>query len=249
MGDENAAKPEGAKSEINSKALWSIAYGLYVVTSHDGDKLNGQIANTVFQVTAEPARIAVSINRSNLTHEYIARSGTLAVSCLDETTPMEFIGLFGFKTGREVDKVSQVPYRQGATGCPVITENAISIIEAKVVDKLDVGTHTIFVGQVVAAEVLRQGKPMTYAFYQENKKGRAPKNAPTYHAPEAEAKPAEAKPGSAMKKYVCGVCGYVYDPAAGDPDGDIPPGTPFESLPPDWKCPVCGAAKDQFSPQ
>lgn len=246
MTDENV-KPGGAEAKaLDPKALWSITYGLYVVTSRGGDKLNGQIANTVFQVTAEPPRVAVSINRNNLTHEYISKSGVFAVSCLDEGTPMEFIGLFGFKTGRDVDKLASAKHRTGLTGGPVVTENALSVIEAKVVDKLDVGTHTIFVGEVVTAEVLRPGKPMTYAYYQEMKKGRAPKNAPTYHAPE----PAEApKTGPTMKKYVCNVCGYVYDPAAGDPDGKIPPGTPFENLPADWHCPVCGASKDEFSPQ
>ncbi len=250
---------------FDPKALWSITYGLYVVTARSGDKLNGQIANTVFQATAEPARVAVSINRNNLTHEYIEKSRAFAVSCLDETTPMEFIGLFGFKSGREVDKLGQAKHREGATGSPVVTENALSVIEARVADKLDVGTHTIFVGEVVAAEVLRPGKPMTYAYYQEVKRGRAPRAAPTYHAPEGgageaakpappsapdeAAKPAAPVPGPTMKKYVCDVCGYVYDPAAGDPDGKVPPGTPFENLPTDWKCPVCGASKDEFSPQ
>ncbi|MHB8947093.1 MAG: rubredoxin, partial [Bacillota bacterium] len=223
------------------------------------DKLNGQIANTVFQMTSEPARIVVSINRNNLTHEYIEKGGAFAVSCLGEETPMEFIGLFGFKSGREVDKLGQVKHREGATGSPVVTENALSVMEAKVVDKLVVATHTLFVGEVVAAEVLQPGKPMTYAYYQQVKKGRAPKSAPTYHAPEGgaggageaaePAKIAAPVPGPTMEKYVCNVCGYVYDPAAGDPDSQIPPGTSFENLPPDWKCPVCGASKDEFTAQ
>ena len=240
---------------IDSKAFWRITYGLYVVTSRDGDRLNGQIANTVFQVTAEPARIAVSVNRGNLTHGYISRSGVFAVSCLGEETPMEFIGLFGFKSGRDVDKLAQVQHRAGVTGAPVVIENVLSVIEAKVIERLDVGTHTIFVGEVAAAEVLRPGKPLTYAYYQEIKKGLAPKSAPTYHVPEGGAEPApapapaEPAPRATAKKYVCGVCGYVYDPAVGDPDGGVAPGTAFENLPADWHCPVCGAAKEEFSPQ
>jgi len=168
------------ENELDLKALWSISYGLYVVTSHSDGKLNGQIANTVFQVTAEPARLAVSINKENLTHEYIAKSGAFAVSILDEDTPMEFIGLFGFKSGKEVDKLAQVTFKEGATGCPLVTDNALSILEAKVIDKLDMGSHTIFVGELVSAEVLKKGKPLTYAFYHEKKRGKSPKKAPTY---------------------------------------------------------------------
>ncbi len=235
--------------EINPKALWSLSYGLYIVTSHLDGKQNGQVANTVFQITAEPIRIAVSINKENLTHEYISKSGVFSVAVLDESTPMSFIGLFGFKSGRDTDKLSQVAYKMAITGCPIVTENALSVMEAKVVEHLDVGTHTIFIGDVVGAEVLRQGKPLTYAYYQEIKKGRSPKSAPTYraHIEEEKHKPEEGI--REMKNYICNVCGYIYDPNAGDPDNGIAPGTPFEELPDDWVCPVCGAGKDEFSPE
>ncbi len=255
MGEKDAkgeldTRAPGTRA-LDTKALWSISYGLYIVTSHLGGKYNGQVANTVFQITADPPRIAVSINKNNLTHEYISKSGVFAVSVLDEPTPMTFIGLFGFKSGREVDKLSQVAFKKGITGAPLVTENAISIVEAKVAGQLGVGTHTIFVGEIVGAEVLKQGKPLTYAFYQENKKGKAPKTAPTYKPPEQSATPdANETRGSekGMKKYECGVCGYVFDPANGDPDNGVAPGTAFEDLPGDWTCPVCGASKDEFSP-
>jgi len=225
-------------------SLFSLTYGLYVVTSAAEGKGNGQIANTVIQVTAEPARVAVALNKENLTHEYVSRGGAFAVSVLAKETPMKFVGLFGFKSGRDVDKLAEVEYREGATGCPVVTENACAVFEARVVDRLDVGTHTIFVGDVVAGEVLRDGEPLTYAYYREVKGGKAPKTAPTYHGPPpaAEKKRSDAK----MQKYVCQVCGYVYDPAAGDPDGGVEAGTAFDDLPADWVCPVCGAAKEQF---
>jgi flavin reductase (DIM6/NTAB) family NADH-FMN oxidoreductase RutF/rubredoxin len=237
---------------LDKKALWSISYGVYIVTSFSGEKLNGQIANTAIQVCADPPKIAISINKGNLTHEYISKSGVFAVSILEESVPMTFIGLFGFKSGREIDKFSQVSFKKGVTGSPMVTDNAISIMEAKVTGSIDAGTHTVFIGDVVGAEVLKQGTPLTYAVYQEVKKGKAPKTAPTYKGPQTEAgkespKP-EAKEGK-MKKYVCGVCGYIYDPEKGDPEGKIPPGTPFEKLPDDWTCPVCGASKDQFSPE
>jgi len=228
--------------KIDPKALWSISYGIYVVTSFSGDKLNGQIANTVFQVSAEPPRIAVSINKNNLTHEYIKASGVFAISVLEESAPMTFIGLFGFKTGKDVNKLSQVSFKKGITGSPIVRENALSIIEAKVVGEADAGTHTIFIADVVAAEVLKKGESLTYANYQEIKKGKSPKNAPTYKPEEAKKPVEEGK----MKKYVCSICGYIYDPAEGDPDANIPAGTNFDDLPDDWVCPVCGASKDEF---
>lgn len=232
-------------SELDLKALWVLSYGLYVVASRDGDRLNGQIANTVFQVTAEPPRIAVSISKENLTHEYISRSGIFSVSVLDVNTPMTFIGLFGFKSGRDVEKLSDVEYELGGAGCPVVTENALAVLEVRVIDRVDVGTHTVFTGEVVSARVLREGEPLTYADYHRIKKGKAPKNAPTYRG-EGEKPRGE---GKGMEKYVCDVCGYVYDPVEGDPEHGVKPGTPFKDIPDSWVCPVCGATKDQFSPK
>jgi len=236
---------------MDSKALWSISYGLYVVTSIFDDKINGQIANTVFQVSGAPPRIAVSLNKDNLTHEYISQSGALTVSVLEESTPMPFIGIFGFKTGRDIDKFAQVQYKKGITGAPIVTDNAISVFEAKVTGKADAGTHTIFIADVVAAEVLKKGAPLTYAIYQDVKKGKSPKNAPTYKGHQGVEEPVNTKEikGEDMKKYVCGICGYVYDPAEGDSEGNISAGTSFEDLPEDWVCPVCGAGKDDFSPE
>ncbi|KPJ53074.1 High molecular weight rubredoxin [candidate division TA06 bacterium DG_24] len=234
------------------ECLCDLSYGLYVVTSRLDDKLNGQIANTVIQVTAEPPRIAVSISKDNLTHEYISRSGVFGVSILEESTPMKFVGLFGFKSGRDVDKLSQTVYQTGETGCPLVTENVLSVMDARVIDQTDVGTHTIFVGEVVSGEILKKGRPLTYAYYHETKKGKTAKNAPTYRTPAptsaVQTSAPERRPGT-MVKYECDVCGYVYDPGEGDPENGVSPGTPFEEVPDDWVCPVCGASKDQFSPQ
>jgi len=238
-----------ATGQVDLTALFDWSYGLYIVSSHDGERLNGQIANACMQVTAEPPRVAVAISKNNLTHEYIVKSGQFGVSVLDESTPMKLIGLFGFKSGRDVDKLAMCKYKKGITGCPLVTDSVISVFEAKVIDQCDAGTHTIFVGQVVRAERLRKGKPLTYAHYHEVKKGKASKNAPTYrgHIEKKELKPEKRREG--MQKYICEVCGYVYDPAQGDPDGDIAPGTEFDALPDEWVCPVCGAGKDQFSPE
>jgi flavin reductase (DIM6/NTAB) family NADH-FMN oxidoreductase RutF/rubredoxin len=239
-----------ANDPIDLTALFDLSYGLYIVTSYDGEKLNGQIANAVMQVTAEPPKIAVAISKNNLTHEYILKSGELGLSILDQSAPMELIGLFGFKSGRDVDKLSQCEHKKGVTGCPLVTDYVLTVVEAKVIDQCDVDTHTIFVGEVVSAEILRKGTPLTYAHYHQVKKGKTAKNAPTYQKPIVEkTEPSEQRREKSMQTYVCDVCGYVYDPDQGDPDNGIQPGTAFEDLPDDWVCPVCGAGKDQFSPE
>ena len=166
--------------DFDRRAFRDLSYGLYIVTSRDGNRLNGQIVNTVIQVTSDPARVAVIVNKQNLTHEFISRSGLFGVSVLDESAPMTFLGLFGFRSGRDVDKLSQVQFKIGVAGCPLVLEHALSVLEARVIDQIDLGTHTIFIGDTVDAEVLKEGRPLTYRYYQEFLKGKAPATAPTY---------------------------------------------------------------------
>lgn len=224
---------------MDSKALYAISYGMYVIGSKKGDKINGQIANTVIQVCSEPPTISVCINKENLTHDFIKASGVFTVSVLSKETPLSFIGRFGFKSGRDLNKFDGIHNRLGETKAPVVLDNTLSYMEANVVNSLDTKTHTIFVGELVDARVHREGEPMTYAYYHQVKRGTTPKTAPHYIS---EKKEEEAK----VAKYKCSVCGYVYDPAKGDPESSVPPGTPFEKLPNDWVCPVCGAAKSEF---
>ena len=139
---------------MDLKALHKIGYGLYVVTSVKGEKLNGQIANTVFQITSEPPTIAVSINKSNLTWEFIEESRVFAVSVLCQDTPLDFIGRFGFKSGRDTDKLEGIDYKMGQTKAPVVIDNAVSYLEVEVINEMDMGTHTVFAGRVVDAGVL-----------------------------------------------------------------------------------------------
>ncbi len=221
------------------KALYKLGYGLYVVCSKKDGKLNGQIANTVFQVCSEPPTIAVALNKQNLTNEFVSASKVFTVSILSQDTPLSFIGDFGFKSGREVDKLKGINYKLGETGAPIVLDNTVAYLEAKVINQIDVGTHTIFIGEIVGADVVKEGEPMTYAYYHLVKRGSTPKTAPSYIEEKKEAAPK-------MAKYKCTVCGYVYDPELGDPDGGIKPGTSFEKLRDDWVCPVCGASKGQF---
>jgi len=223
---------------MNLKVLYKLSYGLYVVCSKKGGKFNGQIANTVFQITSEPPTIAVSINKSNLTHEFIEENRMLTVSVLSQETPLSFIGHFGFKSGREIDKLEGINYIIGETQAPIVTDNTIAYLEARVTQEVDVGTHTIFIGELVGADIFREGEPMTYTYYHQVKRGTTPKTAPSYIE--------EKKEASKMVKYKCTVCSYIYDPELGDPDGGIKPGTPFEEIPDDWVCPACGADKSAF---
>jgi len=224
---------------MDREALHKIGYGLYIVCSRKGKRLNGQVANTVIQVTAEPPAIAVTINKGNLTHEFIQASRVFTASVLAKDTPLAFIGHFGFKSGREIDKLKGINYKLGETMAPIVTDHSLAYLEAKINKELDVGTHTIFVGELVGAEVIGEGEPMTYAYYHQVKRGTTPKTAPTYHKERKEV-------AAQMAKYKCTVCDYVYDPELGDPEGGITPGTPFEELPDDWVCPVCGADKSEF---
>ena len=223
---------------MNTKALYKISYGIYVVCSVDGEKINGQIANTVIQAASEPPTIAVSINKDNLTHEYIKKSGVFTASILCQDTPLSFIGNFGFKSGRDTDKFEGINYKIGTTGAPVVTDYSTSYLEVRVTKELDVGTHTMFIGELVDADVLTEDTCMTYEYYHQVKRGTTPKSAPSYVEKKEEK--------SGMKKYECSVCGYVYDPVEGDPENGITAGTAFEDLPDDWVCPICGASKDDF---
>lgn len=165
---------------MNLKVLRNCTYGLYVIGSQKGDRLNGQIANTVFQVTSDPPTIAVSINKQNLTHEFISESKVFTASILSQDTPLSFIGYFGFKSGREVDKLKDVNYKLGETKAPIVLNHSVAYLEAKVINQVDVGTHTIFIGELVGADVLGEGEPMTYAYYHQVKRGTTPKTAPSY---------------------------------------------------------------------
>ncbi len=160
--------------------LHKINYGMYVVSSVKDGKFNGQIANTVFQLTPKPIQIATSINKSNLTHEYIESSNVFSVSILSTEAPFKFIGLFGFRSGRDVNKFEQVNYFVGSTGAPVVKDYSIAYLEAKVVKSVDTGSHTLFIGEVVDGDSLSDGKPMTYDYYHNVVKGKTPKNAATY---------------------------------------------------------------------
>lgn len=165
---------------VDLNVLHNLSYGMYVVASHKGDSLNAQIANSVFQITSEPPTVAASINKQNLTHEFIENSLRFTVSILAEETPMLFIGKFGFRSGRNEDKFKDTQFKKLDSGCPLVVENALGYFEAKVINKFDCGTHTLFLAEVTASEILKEGTAMTYAHYHLVKRGKTPKSAPTF---------------------------------------------------------------------
>ena len=165
---------------MNPSALYKLGYGLYIISSKNGDKINGQIANTVFQITSEPPTVAVSINKKNLTWEYIKASQVFAVSVIWQEAPLQFIGKFGFKSGRDTDKFAEVNYKIGQTGAPIVLDNTTSFLEAKVTKEVDVGTHTVFIAEIVDGDVLNDRPCMTYDYYHQVKRGTTPKTAPSY---------------------------------------------------------------------
>ena len=165
---------------MDTKALHKLGYGMYVIASKQGDRLNAQIANTVFQITSEPPTVAVSINKSNLTHQFIQESKVFTAAVLCQDTPLSFIGHFGFKSGRDTNKLEGIDYRIGRIGAPLVIENAVAYLEAEVIKEVDVGSHTVFIGSLVDADVISNEVCMTYDYYHQVKRGTTPKTAPSY---------------------------------------------------------------------
>jgi len=221
---------------INFEALFKVSYGLYIVCSGDNNKGNGFISNTVFQVTSEPPRFASCCNKGNYTAELIKKHGAYSVSVLDTNVSPEIVGTFGYKSGRDTDKMTGLNIKYGGTGVPIVLNSAIAFLEFKVVQTVDVGTHLMFIGDLINAEIIDDTKdPLTYLYYRQVRKGVAPKNAPTYiDKSKLESKSKDIS----FKKFKCPACGYIYDEST-EP-------IRFKKLPDDWVCPVCGSDKSDF---
>ena len=165
---------------MNMKAIQKICYGVYIISSKMDGKINGQIANTAFQITSDPPTMAISINKQNLSHDYIMSSRVFSVSILSKEAPMTLIGQFGFKSGRDIDKFAGVSYVTDLTGAPMIKDWTVAAFEAKIHDMMEMPTHMIFVGEVVSAQYFKDAPLLTYADYHTIKKGKSPKTAPTF---------------------------------------------------------------------
>jgi len=231
---------------MNFETYFKISYGLYIVTTQSGNKKGGYIANTLFQVTATPPQFAISCNKENYTTNLIKESGVFGFSVLSEKASPSLIGNFGYKSGRDFDKFAGVNYFTGKTGSPIVTDSSVAWFECKVTQSYEVGTHVIFIGEVIDnGSIEEKVKSLTYSYYREVLKGYSPKNAPTYiEKTNLEAIISDQK--KQLDVWQCQLCHYEYEEEKGDPISGIAPGTSFLELPDDWTCPICGAGKMLF---
>ena len=203
---------------LDPTALFTLSYGLYVLTAREGDRDLGCIVNTVTQLTENPTRIAVSVNKQNFTNEVIQRTGVFNVSVLTEAATMDLFRHFGFQSGRDVDKFAGRTDPVSENGLRYIGGPANALISGKVEQAVDCGTHMLFIALVTEARKLSDAPSMTYAYYFANVK------------PKPQPKPAQEKP---RRGFVCRICGYFYE-------GD--------ELPPDFICPLCKHGAADFEP-
>ena len=188
---EYLAQSNETANKNDLSALFKIGYGLYVITSNDGNRDNGMIGNTVSQLTSNPNRIAVCINKQNYSHHVIKQSGVMNVNFLSVDAPFKVFETFGFQSGRNVDKFKDWETLRSDNGLVFLPKYINAFMSLKVEDYLDYDTHGLFICSVTEARVISDRDTMTYTYYQNNVK---PK-------PKTEGK----------KGWVCKVCGYVYE--------------------------------------
>ncbi|MDE6220131.1 MAG: flavin reductase [Lachnospiraceae bacterium] len=179
---------------MDNKVMYNLTYGLFILTAREGDKDNGCIVNTVSQVTTEPNRIVVAVNKKNYTHDMIVRTGVFNVSILTENSKFETYKHWGFQSGADVDKVEAITYQRAENGVIYMAGETNAYLSAKVVTATDLGTHTLFLADVTDGAVLSEDNSVTYSYYQKNIK---------------------TAPADTGKKegYICTVCGYIYEGA------------------------------------
>ena len=202
---------------MDAKAMFQLTYGLFVVTAHRNGKHNGCITNTAGQVTADPNRISLAVNKANYTHDMIKDSGKFTVSIISQDADFSLFKHFGFQSGRDVDKfVDFSDCKEATNGTLYITKGTNAYISAEVEQTIDLGTHTLFIARVTDMEVLSNTPSVTYTYYQEHIK---PK-------PEAVGKTPDGQ-----TVWRCRICGYEYV---------------GEELPDDFICPICKHPKADF---
>lgn len=202
---------------MDNKALYKLSYGLFVLTAREAEKDNGCIINTAIQAASVPNRLCICVNKENFTHDMIKRTGKFTVSVLSQDAGFEVFRHFGFQSGRDTDKFGSFKQcARGANGIYYITEGTNAYISVTVQKTEDLGSHTMFIGEVTAMEVLSDSPSVTYEYYQENIK---PK-------PETTQKTEAGK-----TVWRCRICGYEYV---------------GEELPDDYICPLCKHPASDF---
>ncbi|HHX49138.1 MAG TPA: hypothetical protein GX709_01910 [Clostridiales bacterium] len=207
--------------------LYKIVYGLQIVSAKDG-KNNACVANTLVQQSSDPVKLSITINKSNLTHDMIMKTKKCAVAILGEQVKFDTIKAFGLTAGRNVkNKFDGIECIKTKYDFLLPKDGVLGYFVLDIVETVDVGSHTIFVGTIAEKVGLVDGHPVTYEYYREH------------------IKPKPQLPKS-KNVWECRICGYIYDPEKGDPEANIKPGTPFEDLPEDWVCPICKHGKEDF---
>ena len=202
---------------MDKKAMYKLSYGLFVLTAKDGEKENGCIINTAIQAASTPNQISICVNKANYTHDMILKTGAFTVSVISQAADFSLFKHFGFQSGRDVDKFAGYhQYKRGENGICYITEGTNAYISVKVEKTEDLGSHTMFIGQITDMEVLSEEASATYEYYMNNIK---PK-------PEAVGK---TKDGQTVWR--CKICGYEYV---------------GEELPEDFVCPLCKHPASDF---
>lgn len=228
---------------IDRSAFNAVSYGLYLVTTADGGRKYGCVANTFQQVTATPARVSVALNKENATTQAILSAGRYAVTVLSDEATMDLIGVFGFRSSLEVDKFEGVEFAESEAGIPCVTEKSAARFFVRVIETVDVGTHFMFIGEVEQAEAVEGAKPLTYAYYHEVLRGKTPPKASSYVPQEeaageaaatADGEPAADAPAEAAPKryaWQCTICGHIEY---------------VDELPEGYECPLCGMGAEMF---
>lgn len=201
---------------MEKEAMYRLTYGLFMVTTTDGQKQNGCIVNTVSMLTDEPKRIVLFVNKANYTDELLLKNKIFNVSVLTESVPFELIKQFGFVSGRTVDKFADKEYPTTENGLYYLPQYANAVLSAEVTESYDYGTNTLFVAEVTGAKTLSDEPSVTYAYYQSHIKPQ----------PKVEAKAETAT----QEKWVCKICGYVHE----------------GELPEDFICPWCKHPASDF---
>ncbi len=180
---------------MDKKAIYNLTYGVFMLSTKFDGKANGCITNTCMQVANNPIRIAISVINSNYTCELIKKSGIFAISLLDKECTFETIKWWGFQSGHDVDKMDGLPMPEDIQGVPYLSYHSCAVISGKVVEQHDLGSHTLFIAEVVDAKLLSDNEPLTYADYQNNVK-------PKPEAPKTDKK---------IVGWRCKICNYVYE--------------------------------------
>ena len=201
---------------MDSKAFEMMSYGLYVISTKQGDEVAACVVNTLMQATVMPAQVLVTINKQNYTEQLLEKSGRFEAVVLSQSAMQELIGTFGFSSSKDTDKFEKWEHSISQSGIPYLTEQTVAHLSCRVVSKMDAGSHVVFLAEVEDAQLTLGEIPMTYAYYHKVRRGLTPPKASSFRP--------EPSTG-----YRCRICGYILE---------------SETIPDDFVCPICGRGKE-----